>query len=281
MIYKKLFPEGKCKALTFSYDDGVEQDLRLQKIFRRYHMKATFNLNSALMKEESSWDIGPITIRRLGKDIIENEYGDFEVAVHSATHPFLDKMPSDMIGPEILSDRIELESMFHYPVKGMAYPFGTYHDDLIAQLRAMGIVYSRTVESTGDFLLPKDFLKWHPTCHHKDERLMSLADEFLSIREAGRDWQVFYVWGHSYEFDVDRNWDVIESFCEKMADKDDIWYATNMEIYQYVWAADQLITSCDGSCVYNPTAIDIWIAGRTNKLACVSAGQTLIISSDF
>jgi peptidoglycan/xylan/chitin deacetylase (PgdA/CDA1 family) len=37
---------GKKKALTFSYDDGVLQDIRLIELFNKYGMKATFNLNS-------------------------------------------------------------------------------------------------------------------------------------------------------------------------------------------------------------------------------------------
>ena len=37
---------GKMKALTFSYDDGVEQDIRLIEILDRYHLRGTFNLQS-------------------------------------------------------------------------------------------------------------------------------------------------------------------------------------------------------------------------------------------
>ena len=40
---------GKNKALTFSYDDGVTQDKRLIEIFNKYGLKATFNLNSELL----------------------------------------------------------------------------------------------------------------------------------------------------------------------------------------------------------------------------------------
>ena len=40
---------GKLKAVTFSYDDGVMMDKRLVEIFNRYGMKATFNLNSGLL----------------------------------------------------------------------------------------------------------------------------------------------------------------------------------------------------------------------------------------
>ena len=40
---------GKMKALTFSYDDGVTQDKRLIEMFNKYDLKCTFNLNSELL----------------------------------------------------------------------------------------------------------------------------------------------------------------------------------------------------------------------------------------
>ena len=45
------YPEGRAKAVTFSYDDGVVQDKRLAEIFNKYGIKATFNFNSQKMKE--------------------------------------------------------------------------------------------------------------------------------------------------------------------------------------------------------------------------------------
>lgn len=42
------YPGGLTKALTFSYDDGVEQDMRLVKLLDDHGMKGTFNLNSGL-----------------------------------------------------------------------------------------------------------------------------------------------------------------------------------------------------------------------------------------
>lgn len=45
------------KALTFSYDDGIEQDRKLVEIFNRYGMKATFNLNTGIQSPESNFEI--------------------------------------------------------------------------------------------------------------------------------------------------------------------------------------------------------------------------------
>ena len=49
---------GKMKALTFSYDDGVEQDIRLIEILDRYHLRGTFNLNPGLQSPEHTFQKG-------------------------------------------------------------------------------------------------------------------------------------------------------------------------------------------------------------------------------
>lgn len=40
---------------------------------------------------------------------------------------------------------------------------------------------------------------------------------------------LMYVWGHSYEFDNDNNWELMERFCAMAGGRGDIWYATNLE----------------------------------------------------
>lgn len=278
MIYKNLFPGGKPKALTFSYDDATAQDLRLLGILKRYGMTGTFNINSGrvyhtLPGKKVSKN------RVLSPEEIRTVYQGFEVAIHGYSHPFLQQIPKDMIPFEIAGDRHELEKIVGYPVRGMAYPFGAYSDSLIEQLRQLGIVYARVCHSTEDFNLPKEFLAWQPTCHHNCKRLDELADKFINMNNING-LKVFYVWGHTYEFDTDNNWDVIEKFCEKMAFKDDIWYATNIEIYDYVQALDRLVTSCDGNLLYNPSAVDVWVSKdqslwEPGEKICVPAGKVV------
>jgi signal transduction histidine kinase len=43
------FPEGKMKAVTFSYDDGVGQDIRLVALLDKYGLKGTFNINTLML----------------------------------------------------------------------------------------------------------------------------------------------------------------------------------------------------------------------------------------
>lgn len=253
------FPGGKQRALTFSYDDGVEQDVRLIEIFRKYGLKATFNLNSGLYAPEGTvYPEGQVHRRMTEAQVSELYRGDdIEVAVHGYTHPWLDHMPMNMCTKDLMDDREKLESQFGTLVRGMAYPFGTYSDDVVASMRSVGIVYSRTVQSTHDFNMPADWMRLPATCHHNDPELMKLAHRFVEESSWGRPW-MFYLWGHSYEFEGNNNWEVIEEFAEFMSGRDDIWYATNIEIYDYQAAFKQLLFSMDGKIVTNPTAYELW-----------------------
>ena len=57
---------------------------------------------------------------------------------------------------------------------------------------------------------------------------MELAKRFVEMEPETP--QLFYVWGHSYEFEDNNNWEIIERFCEYMAGRDDIFYGTNEEV---------------------------------------------------
>ena len=85
---------------------------------------------------------------------------------------------------------------------------------------------------------------------------------------------LFYVWGHSYEFDNDNNWELIEEFCEKAAGMPDVYYATNIEIYNYIMALKSLVFGINCEVVYNPSAIPVWFTADGKKVK-VEPGQTL------
>lgn len=52
-----VYPDGKKKALTFSYDDGQIHDRRLVEILNRYGMKGTFHLNSGKLAQDRNNDV--------------------------------------------------------------------------------------------------------------------------------------------------------------------------------------------------------------------------------
>lgn len=267
------FPEGRAKALTFSYDDGVEADVRLVKLFDKYGLKGTFNLNSMLF-DCKEWH---------GRMDEEQTYSTFnnslhEVALHGARHIFLNKVPITEAINELLQNRLYLENKFNRIVRGLAYAYNSYSDEIINVLPQLGIAYARTTENSHTFELPQNFLKWNPTCHHGDPQLLEFAEKLLTCspntEKKHREPCLMYVWGHSYEFDDNNNWELIEKFAKKVSGKNDIWYAANIEICQYVSAFRSLVFSADGERVYNPSAISVWIElrGRVYK---IEPNQTL------
>ncbi len=269
------FPGGLRKALTLSYDDGVEQDIRLMDILDQHGIRCTFNLNSGCWAAEgTAYPAGAIH-RRMSKSQVERVYANpnHEVAAHCLTHASLTELSPGEIAHEVLADRENLEAMFGGLVRGLAYPFGTYSDKVVEALRATGAAYARTVVSTNDFSIPSDWLRLHPTCHHNAPNLDALCDRFLADG-APFGSRLFYLWGHSYEFEADDNWQVIERFCEKMGGHDDIWYAANIEIVDYVNACRSILASADGRTFHNPTATDVW-ADVNGKGVCIPAGKTV------
>lgn len=252
-IYR-TFPEGKAKVLTMSYDDGKHADRRLVSIFNKYGIKGTFNLNYGLFERPERIDI----------EEVRELYKGHEIATHTYTHPTIARCPATQIYREIIEDKKGLESLTGYPVRGHAYPNGSYSEEVKQIFKSVGIAYARTVEENVDqgfaqeFDLPKDWMEWKATCHH-NHRLMEHAKKFAEFKKS-QYLKCMYVWGHSYEFDNNDNWDLIEQFCEYIGGREDIWYASNIEIRDYMEVCDRLQFAADESFVYNPSAADAWLS---------------------
>lgn len=242
----KCFPGGKTKALTMSYDDNQIFDRRLVEIFNKYGIKGTFHIISGTLDME-----GRITSKE-----VKELYSGHEVACHCLTHPVIARCPDVQVAQEIIEDRKKLESLVGYPVRGLSYPFGSYSKSIMQMLPVLGIEYSRIVDSTGDFVLPENFYEWRPTCHH-DYKLMELGQSFLN--EYNIHLKLMYVWGHSFEFDRNNNWGLIEDFCKEVGGNTQIWYATNIEIFDYLKALENLKFTAECDLVYNPSATSVWV----------------------
>ena len=240
-----LYPEGKKRVLTMSYDDGKEADYRLVEIFDKYKIRGSFHLNSGNLGREG-W---------VKAEDVKGLYENHEVSCHTVTHPFLERVNSGLVISEVWEDRRNLERLCGYPVTGMSYPMGTFSTDIIKQLAAMGIEYCRTTISTEKMNIPDDFLAWHPSCHHNNPKLMQLAEQFVDSKYS---FAMLYVWGHSYEFNNNDNWEHIEEFCKKVSGCSDVWYATNIEIVRYFKAMRELVFDADNTMVYNPSAQTVW-----------------------
>lgn len=271
------FKNGLAKALTFSYDDGNHADRRLLDIFNSHSLKATFNLNAGTMLDKDNWRVSVDDIRKL--------YSGHEIACHCFYHGILNDMSETAIMYEVFKDREQLEKLTGGIVRGMAYPFGMLGGEAMQNaMKGCGIAYARTVTATRKFEIPGDMYRWNPTCHHNDGELMNLAKQFTETdpNEAPnrKNPQLFYVWGHSFEFDNHNNWNVIEDFADHISGKDDIWYATNGEIAECIESFRRLVYTLDGSRVYNPSANEVWI-NINGKNVSIPSGKTVDISEIF
>ena len=277
-MYRKMrFPGNKAKALTLSYDDAVEQDIRLIDIMVKNGIKGTFNINTGLFAPVGkTYPEGQIH-RRMDKKTAYDLYmnNGMEVAVHAYYHPHLEGLTPAEVTFEILNDRIDIEKMTGKVTRGMAYPYGSTSQQVVDCLKACGILYARTVQSTLNFNIAEDWLRLPATCHHNHPELMNLAKKFVEAT-AVTEPMLFYLWGHSYEFEMKDNWSVIEEFCEYIGNKEDIWYATNIEIFEYIEAYKQLKTSADGTIVYNPTNTTLYFSVNGNDYK-VAPGETISI----
>lgn len=229
--------KGKHKALTFSYDDGVTQDIRLIEILNKYNLKATFNINSELLGNENSLVRDGVNINHTKNkpEDVKHIYEGHEVAVHTLTHPQLPLIEDDNeIIRQVEQDRLNLSELVGYEVFGMAYPGGGVNcNDRVADIikKNTPIKYSRTIGVTYSFDPYPDLYQYKGTLyHHADwDELFEFGQNFLDLKADSP--QVFYIWGHAYEFDIfPERWKLFEEFCEMMSGKDDIFYGTNLEV---------------------------------------------------
>ncbi|MGN0812543.1 MAG: polysaccharide deacetylase family protein [Candidatus Coproplasma sp.] len=272
------FPGGKAKAFTLSYDDGIKADLRLLEIMKKYGLKGTFNLNSRLFDCEN-WH------GRLDEEGTYNAFVDCgqEIALHGARHVFLNKVPLPEAVREVVDNREYLEEKFDRIIRGMAYAYNGFNEQVKRVLKDLGVAYARTTKSTYSFDIPTDWLELNPTCHHRDAKLSKIADRFINSSPEDefkhREGWLFYLWGHSYEFDDDNNWEVIEDLGKRLSQRNDIWFATNIEVYDYVTAYNNLIFSIDGERVFNPSSQCVWIEVR-GRIYAVESGKTVVFDKE-
>ncbi len=226
---------GKLKAITFSYDDAVTQDIEFIELLSKYNLKATFNINSELLGTNN------ILIRenkrvahyKVHQGDVKGIYDGHEVAVHTLTHPKLPELEDAEVIRQVEQDRLNLSEIVGYEVVGMAYPGGgVNNDDRVAEIikNNTGVKYSRTITCNDSFDLQDNLYRFNPTVYHLDfDKMMELGDKFINMTPDKP--QIFYIWGHTYEFDYRSDYLVkMEEFLKLISNKDDIFYGTNKEI---------------------------------------------------
>lgn len=228
---------GKTKAITFSYDDGVEQDIRLIEILNRYHLKGTFNLSSELFGQ-GKWlerEGKRVAQFRITEDKAKQIYKGHEVAAHTLTHVRLPDIADDReVIRQVEQDRLNLSEIFGYEVCGMAYSCGgKNHDPRTVELirKYTGIKYARVPQTSKQFGPQEDLYQFKATVRHHTEwdEMCALAEQFLELKSDEP--RVLSIWGHAYEFDIyPERWKLFEEFCRMISGREDIFYGTNRDV---------------------------------------------------
>ena len=228
--------QSKKKAITFSYDDGVTQDIKLIELLNKYDLKCTFNLNSSLLGKGGIYmhNQQRISHYQIPPQDIKFIYEGHEVAAHTLTHPNLTLLDDQKVIEQVEQDRIKLSELVGYEVVGMAYPCGgKNNDDRVANIikEHTGISYCRTITNTDSFCEQENLYRFNPNVFHvlEYDRLMEMGRRFLKLEPTSP--QIFYIWGHSYELDICSDyWDKLEEFFKLISHQDDIFYGTNKEV---------------------------------------------------
>ena len=227
--------QGKNKAITFSYDDGVTQDIRLIELLNKYNLKCTFNINSELLSKKGILirNDKRISHYKIHTDDVKYVYDGHEIAAHTLTHPNLTQCDTNDIIRQVEIDRLNLSQLAGYEVIGMAYPCGGINnDDRVAKIikENTGVKYCRTITSNNSFDIQENLFRFNPTVYHLDmEDMIRLGQEFIELKSETP--KIFYIWGHSYEMDYENDyWVKLEDFFKLISGKDDIFYGTNKEV---------------------------------------------------
>lgn len=227
---------GKNKAITFSYDDGVTQDVRLIEIFNKYNLKATFNINSELLGKPGELNINGVKINhnKNKPEDVKHIYRGHEVAVHTLTHPRLPELDDAEVIRQVEQDRINLSELVGYEVVGMAYPCGGVNcDKRVADVikNNTPIKYARTIGVTHSFEPYEDLYQYKCTLQSYEDYdiLFDMGKKFMELKADSP--MVLSIWGHAYEFDIfPERWEGFEEFCKMISNRSDIFYGTNIEV---------------------------------------------------
>ena len=223
--------QGKSKALTFSFDDGVLQDKKLVEILNKYNLKCTFNINAGMLYNECVWyPREDVPVVRMTPKECAKTFSGHEIAGHTLTHADLVGCDDNQLDRQIQGDRALIHDLFGVDIKTFAYPGGRWDARVDSAVKRAGLKYARTITNTHSFDIPKDFPTFNPTAHFQDENLSELAHDFINIRSDSSP-KMFYIWGHSYECDLKEDgWENFEKLCAMLSGHDDIFYGTNDEV---------------------------------------------------
>lgn len=210
-------------ALTTSWDDGHPLDLRLAELLREHNLRATFYIPRSAPRGT----MNPSQIRELA--------GSFEIGGHTLDHVFLTQVPDAEADRQIGGCKSWVEQSTGKPCAMFCPPAGRFTRHHLQTARDRGFVGIRSVEllsvsaprRVGGILIMPTTLQAH--AHHGMAYARNAAKrgtwanfwQYL-IHGCPANWEtlvepliqkaligggVFHLWGHSWELELNSQWE--------------------------------------------------------------------------
>jgi peptidoglycan-N-acetylglucosamine deacetylase len=222
------------KKVTFSFDDGVTQDIRLIEMMNRYGVRSTFNLNFELLGRTGDISQNGITVthNKVKPGDVKSIYEGHEIASHTLAHPLLTELNDTEVIRQVETDRLRLSELAEYEIVGFAYPGGGVNYSAHAAeviKNNTGVKYARTTKESHNFNVTTgdELYTLLPTARHRN--IDALYPLFESFMKSDDDNALFCIWGHSYELDLDNAWDKFEEFLKFISSHKGIEFVTNKQ----------------------------------------------------
>lgn len=222
--------------VTTSWDDGSISDLRLAESLSKYGIGATFYIPKAHDK------------RNIRDNDVKTLAQEFEIGAHSLTHPNLIRLPIEEAENEIKGSKAYLEDLTGKTVSMFSYPYGGYNADIKRVMKSCGFVGARTT-TPGNLNFPRDQFEWGVTQYASSHesplvtfqvwRKFHFPTRFLlnwetkakllfdrALQKGG----IYHLWGHSWEIELNNEWDKLEEVFQHISRQDYVENMSNGEI---------------------------------------------------
>lgn len=219
------------RYVVLTFDDGTIYDQRFIELLNKYNLPCSFNLNAGL--DDFVWYYeNNKPIQRLKLDQVKDLYINHEVCSHSFTHPHMTELSKEEVIKQVLSDVERLEQVFGRNITTFAFPFHDWNDDVIETIVNNTNIKNIRVSKLSNDYLPLDRYHIHLNAFYDEEGIYDKLEEYSKNNLEN---SLFTIVGHSYEFEVNNDWDKIENLLKYLSLKKDIVVTTLEEAINNIY----------------------------------------------
>ena len=235
MLHVGKFPKGAICAVTTSWDDNDQTNLRIDELLRSMNLKGTFFIDPG--KQNGLSD------NQLRKLVEQNEIGS-----HTWSHRNLKRCTVGEIVEELTRSKSYLEQVTKREVVGLAYPWGEYTRQCANIAKEIGYMFARTVGEGQINFPPSNPFAWGVSIHAMNKPRLLSRRATLYIRYLSNNWvqvarklffqaskrgAVWHLFGHAWEvFEHQGLLEDLLTICKFVSNRKNVWYATNGDLFQ-------------------------------------------------